>query len=95
MPKSRYFEFDTLLLAQALAQFAQGQIRLLLDPRPHLLFSRGQAGNTVAADRSATALATGLEAAFYLINPYPADLQTPGDIDWSFAAFQSAQHSVT
>lgn len=95
MPKSRNLELDALLLAQALAQFGQGQIRLLFDPRPHLLFSRGQAGNAVAADRSAAPLATGLEAAFDLIDPNSADLQTLGDIDWSLAAFQSAQHPVT
>lgn len=95
MPKGRNLELDILLLAQALAQLGQSQIRLLFDPRPHLLFHRGQAGKAVTVDRSAAAFATGLEAAFDLVNPDPADFQTLGDIDRSFATLQSAQHPVT
>ena len=43
MPEGGNLEPDILLLAQALAQLGQGQIRLLFDPRSHLLFHWGQA----------------------------------------------------
>jgi len=48
----------------------------------------------VAADRSAAAFTTDLEAALDLVDPDPAYLQTPRDIDRSFAALQSAKHPI-
>jgi hypothetical protein len=95
MPQRRDLEPDIFLLAQALAQLGQSQIRLLFDPSAHLLFDWGQARNAVATNRSAATFTGGLKAAFDLVDPDPADLQTPGNIDRPLAALQSTQHPVT